>query len=199
MSRRRSRSRLRSREGKHTVLHAPVPKMSLEELCRKVATRPHACVLLLDRIEDPHNLGACLRTADAAGVIAVITPKNKAVSITETVRRVACGGAESTPLIQVANLARTMKKLKDAGLLLIGTSDRATRELYDIDLTGPVGLVMGSEGSGLRRLTMETCHELAKLPMMGAVPCLNISVATGICLFEVVRQRRKAPAAPIGK
>ena len=192
MPRRRPRSGLRSRESKYADLHAPVPRMSLEDLCREIATRPNGCVLLLDRIEDPHNLGACLRTADAAGVIAVVTPKNKAASVTETVRRVACGGAEAIPVIQVTNLARAMNKLKEAGLLLVGTSDRATRELYDLDLTGPVGIVMGSEGGGLRRLTMDTCHELARLPMQGTVPCLNISVATGICLFEVVRQRGAA-------
>ena len=191
MSRRRSRSRQRSRESKHAALHAPVPRMSLAELCQKISTQPDTCVLLLDRIEDPHNLGACLRTADAAGVAAVITPKDKAVSLTETVRRVACGGAEAIPLIQVTNLARAMEKLKEAGVLLVGASHKATRELYDLDLTGPVGMVMGSEGSGLRRLTMDSCHELVKLPMQGAVPCLNISVATGICLFEVVRQRKK--------
>ena len=166
--------------------------MSLEELWREISDRPNACVLLLDRIEDPHNLGACLRTADAAGVTAVVTPKNKAASVTETVRRVACGGAEAIPVIQVTNLARAMKKLKEAGLLLVGTSDQATRKLYDLDLTGPVGIVMGSEGSGLRRLTRDTCHEVARLPMQGSVPCLNISVATGICLFEVVRQRAMA-------
>ncbi len=180
---------MRSRESKHTDLHVPIPRMSQEELCRKISTQSDICVLLLDCIEDPHNLGACLRTADAAGVTAVITPKNKAASLTETVRRVACGGAESIPLIQVTNLAQAMRKLEEAGLLLVGTSDRASGQLYDLDLTGPVGIVMGSEGSGLRRLTMDTCHELVKLPMQGAVPCLNISVATGVCLFEVVRQR----------
>ncbi len=192
MPRRRSRSGIRLRKSKYADLHAPVPRMSLEELCQEIANRSDGCVLLLDRIEDPHNLGACLRTADAVGVTAVVTPKNKAASVTETVRRVACGGAEAIPVIQVTNLARAMKKLKEAGLLLVGTSDRATRKFYDLDLTGSVGIVMGSEGSGLRRLTMENCHELVKIPMQGTVPCLNISVATGICLFEVVRQRGAA-------
>ncbi len=162
------------------------------ELYQKISTLPNPCVLILDRIEDPHNLGACLRTADAVGVIAVVTPKNKAASITETVRRVACGGAESVPLVQVTNLAQAMNKMKEAGLFLIGTSDRATRALYDLDLTGPVGVVMGSEGSGLRRLTTDTCDELVKIPMQGNVPCLNISVATGVCLYEVLRQRGAA-------
>jgi 23S rRNA (guanosine2251-2'-O)-methyltransferase len=164
--------------------------MSEEELYEKIFELDNPTVLILDCIEDPHNLGACLRTADAVGVIAVVTPKNRAASITETVRRVASGGAESVPVVQVANLAQSMTKMKEAGLFLIGTSDQATHNLYELNLTGPIGIVMGSEGDGLRRLTMDTCDDLANIPMEGTVPCLNISVATGVCLYEVVRQKQ---------
>ncbi|QXD24876.1 23S rRNA (guanosine(2251)-2'-O)-methyltransferase RlmB [Opitutia bacterium ISCC 51] len=193
MARRNQKSRAfnRDRGSQHADLNAPLPRMSEEELYDKIFELKSPTVLILDCIEDPHNLGACLRTADAAGVLAVVTPKNKAASITETVRQVASGGAESVPLVQVTNLAQSMNKMKEAGLFLIGTSDQATHDLYDKNLTGPIGIVMGSEGSGLRRLTMDTCDDLISIPMVGEVPCLNISVATGVCLYEVVRQNRR--------
>lgn len=146
-------------------------------------------VLVLDCIQDPHNLGACLRTADAAGVDAVILPKDKSAPISDTVRRVACGAAERVPIIRVTNLARAMEKLKELGIWLVGTADEATQTVYELDLKGPIGLVMGAEGSGMRRLTGERCDFLAKVPMFGKVECLNVSVATGVCLFEAVRQR----------
>ena len=146
-------------------------------------------VLVLDCIQDPHNLGACLRTADAAGVDAVILPKDKSAPITDTVRRVACGAAERVPIIRVTNLARAMEKLKELGIWLVGTADEAAQSVYEIDLKGPIGLVMGAEGTGMRRLTGERCDFLAKVPMFGKVECLNVSVATGVCLFEAVRQR----------
>jgi len=163
--------------------------MTEEELYERIRNSQNQLVLVLDCIEDPHNLGSCLRTADAVGVVAVVTPKHKAASITESVRRIASGGAESVPVIQVTNLAQSMTKMKEAGLFLIGTSDQADHALYQSNLNGSIGIVMGSEGSGLRRLTMDTCDELVKIPMEGFVPCLNISVATGVCLYEVVRQR----------
>jgi 23S rRNA (guanosine2251-2'-O)-methyltransferase len=192
MAKRKQKSRAFNRErgSQHADLNAPLPRMSEEELYDKIFELKNPTLLILDCIEDPHNLGACLRTADAAGVLAVVTPKNKAASITETVRRVASGGAESVPLVQVTNLAQSMNKMKEAGLFLIGTSDQATEDLYDKNLTGPIGIVMGSEGSGLRRLTMDTCDDLISIPMAGEVPCLNISVATGVCLYEVVRQKQ---------
>ncbi|MDA0347787.1 MAG: 23S rRNA (guanosine(2251)-2'-O)-methyltransferase RlmB [Verrucomicrobia bacterium] len=190
MARRNNRSKNPPRESKHVDINAPLPRMSEEELYEKIIELDSPTVLILDCIEDPHNLGACLRTADAVGVIAVVTPKNRAASITETVRRVASGGAESVPVVQVSNLAQSMTKMKDAGLFLIGTSDQARQDLYDLKLTGAIGIVMGSEGNGLRRLTMDTCDDLVKIPMEGNVPCLNISVATGVCLYEVVRQRK---------
>ncbi len=147
-------------------------------------------VLVLDCVTDPHNLGAVLRTANGAGVDAVIAPKDKSVGLTETVQRVAVGAAETTPFVRVTNLSRTMKKLqKDYGIWLLGTSDKATQTLYQSDMKGPIGIVMGAEGPGLRRLTEENCDFLISLPMAGKVDCLNVSVATGVCLYEAVRQR----------
>lgn len=147
-------------------------------------------LLILDGVTDPHNLGACLRTADAAGVTAVIVPKDKSVGLTETVAKVACGAAETMPLIQVTNLVRCMQQLQQLGVWLVGTSGDAEQLLYEVDLQGPVALVMGAEGDGIRRLTAETCDYLARLPMSGYVSSLNVSVATGVCLFEAVRQRQ---------
>ncbi|GGW82568.1 23S rRNA (guanosine(2251)-2'-O)-methyltransferase RlmB [Alteromonas halophila] len=145
--------------------------------------------LVLDGVTDPHNLGACLRTADGAGVDAVIVPKDKSASLTPTVRKVACGAAEVMPLIQVTNLARTLKHLKDNGVWVVGTAGETDQTLYDIDVSGPTALVMGAEGKGMRRLTREHCDHLVKLPMAGSVTSLNVSVATGVCLYEIVRQR----------
>ena len=146
-------------------------------------------LLILDGVTDPHNLGACLRSADAAGVHAVVVPKDKSASLTPTVRKVACGAAESIPLIQVTNLARTLRELQEAGVWLYGAAGEAEQSVYETKLTGPVALIMGAEGAGLRRLTREHCDGLINLPMAGSVSSLNVSVATGICLFEVVRQR----------
>lgn len=146
-------------------------------------------LLILDGVTDPHNLGACLRNADAAGVQAIVVPKDNAARITSIVRKVAVGAAESIPLVQVTNLARSMKALQEMGIWIIGTAGEATQSLYDCKLTGPMALVMGAEGKGMRRLTRETCDDLIKLPMAGEVSSLNVSVASGICLFEIVRQR----------
>jgi 23S rRNA (guanosine2251-2'-O)-methyltransferase len=148
-----------------------------------------AFLLILDGIQDPHNLGACLRSADAAGVHAVIVPKDKSVSITPTVSKVACGAAETVPFIQVTNLARTMRFLKDLGVWLFGAAGEAEQTLYQADFKMPVALVLGAEGQGMRRLTKEHCDMLLKIPMHGSVSSLNVSVATGIFLFEAVRQR----------
>ena len=146
-------------------------------------------LLVLDGIQDPHNLGACLRSADAAGVHAVIAPKDRAVSITDTVRTVARGAAESIPFVQVTNLARTIKELQEEGIWFVATADNASQTLYDVELTGPLAMVIGSEGKGVRRLTAEYCDFLVRIPMAGKVECLNASVAAGVCLFEAVRQR----------
>lgn len=161
-----------------------------DELSGIIEKSKNPFVLVLDCVQDPHNLGAILRTADGAGVDVVIAPKDKSVGLTETAQRVAVGAAQSTPFIRVTNLSRTMKKLQnDHGIWLTGTSDKATQTLYDMDLKGPVGIVMGAEGPGLRRLTEENCDHLIGIPMAGKVDCLNVSVATGVCLYEAVRQR----------
>lgn len=148
-----------------------------------------ALFLVLDGVQDPHNLGACLRTANAAGVTAVIVPKDKAVGLTSVVHKVACGAAETTPFIQVTNLARTLKVLQNHNVWIYGADAEAELTVYHADLTGNVALVLGAEGRGLRRLTKENCDELINIPMVGDVSSLNVSVATGICLFEVVRRR----------
>lgn len=150
-----------------------------------------ALLLILDGVTDSHNLGACLRVADGAGVDAVIVPKDRSAHLNATVSKVASGAAETMPLIAVTNLARAMRELQDAGVWLIGTDDQTTHSLYDVDLTGPVALVMGAEGEGMRRLTKETCDQLVSIPMMGGVESLNVSVASGVCLYEARRQRLK--------
>ena len=147
-------------------------------------------VLILDCLQDPHNLGACLRSANGAGVTAVIIPKDRAVAVTQTAMSVSCGGAMHTPIFRVTNLARTMEVLKDHGLRIAGTSDhKGTQNLYEADLSGPLALVMGSEAKGMRELTLKKCDLLLSIPMAGFVECLNVSVATGVCLFEIVRRR----------
>ncbi|MDP9044596.1 MAG: 23S rRNA (guanosine(2251)-2'-O)-methyltransferase RlmB [Pseudomonadota bacterium] len=147
-------------------------------------------LLVLDGITDPHNLGACLRVADGAGAHAVIAPKDHAVGLNATVAKVASGAADTVPYFMVTNLARTLNELKERDIRIVGTSDAAAPSLYDVDLSGPVALVLGAEGSGMRQLTGKTCDTLVHLPMAGAVESLNVSVASGICLYEAVRQRR---------
>ncbi len=160
----------------------------LEELLERAEGPP--LLLVLDGVTDPHNLGACLRTADAAGVLAVIVPKDKSATLNATVRKVACGAAEVIPLVAVTNLARTLEKLQQRGLWIVGTAGEADQDIYALDMSGPTVLIMGAEGKGMRRLTREHCDYLARLPMSGSVSSLNVSVATGVCLFEAVRQRR---------
>jgi 23S rRNA (guanosine2251-2'-O)-methyltransferase len=149
-------------------------------------------LLVLDGVTDPHNLGACLRSADAAGADAVIVPRDKAADLSPVSRKVACGAAEVVPFVRVTNLARTLQVLKERGIWLFGTAGEAQNSLYDSDLTLPMALVMGAEGAGMRRLTREQCDFLVNLPMAGSVSSLNVSVATGICLFEAQRQRLAA-------
>lgn len=179
----------RRRPNAHANLLAPVPRLEEEDVLELVRGRKDAFVLVLDGVQDPHNLGACLRSANAAGVHAVIAPKDRAVALTETARQVACGAAEHTPFVQVTNLARFLARLQDAGLWLVGTGDEATQSIFQVDLKGPIAIVMGAEGKGIRRLTAEGCDFLVRIPMTGQVECLNVSVATGVCLFEAVRQR----------
>ncbi len=154
------------------------------------ALKRPALLLVLDGVTDPHNLGACLRTADAAGVDAVIVPKDKSVLLNATVRKVACGAAEIVPFVVVTNLARTLAWLKEQGVWLIGTAGEAQKNLYQADLAVSLALVMGSEGKGLRRLTRERCDLLVSVPMAGELSSLNVSVTTGICLYEALRQRQ---------
>lgn len=155
-----------------------------------LAKQEQPLLLILDGVTDPHNLGACLRNADAAGVAAVIVPKDKSAPLTATVSKVACGAAETVPFIRVTNLARTMRAMQEQGVWIVGTAGEATHDIYQAKLSGgPLAIVMGAEGDGMRRLTRETCDDLIKIPMSGSVSSLNVSVASGVCLFEAVRQR----------
>jgi len=167
----------------------PLPPWHEDELIEAVSAASHPLVLVLDGVQDPHNLGACLRTADACGALAVVVPKDRAAGMNPTVRKVAAGAAETTPLAVVTNLARTLRLLKDAGLWVVGADAEAPKLAHENDLAGPVALVMGAEGAGLRQLTRETCDLLVRLPQRGSVESLNVSVATGMLLYEALRQR----------
>ena len=160
------------------------------EIDELLESKKELFILVLDCVQDPHNLGACIRTANGAGVDAVIIPKDKAAPVTDTAIAISCGGAAHTPIFRVTNLSRVLDKLKKAGVWIGGTSDQATTDLYDTNLKGSLALVMGAEGKGMRRLTEEKCDFLISISMAGHVDCLNVSVATGVCLFEAVRQRR---------
>jgi len=172
----------------------PLPAWHEEELVGAItvaleSASPKPFVLVLDGVQDPHNLGACLRTADATGALAVVIPKDRAVQLNATVRKVAAGAAETTPLAVVTNLARTLRLLKDAGLWIVGADAEAPKLALETDLAGPIALVMGAEGAGLRQLTRETCDFLVRLPQQGSVESLNVSVASGMLLYEALRQR----------
>jgi len=173
----------------------PLPQShSLDDVLDQVDGAP--LVLVLDGVTDPHNLGACLRVADGAGAHAVVAPKDHAVGLNATVAKVASGAAETVPYLMVTNLARSLNELKERGIQVIGTAEDAGQTLYDLDLTGPVALVLGAEGPGMRQLTRKTCDTLVRIPMAGAVESLNVSVASAVCLYEALRQRRAgAPQA----
>ena len=162
---------------------------SLDDLLDSLPSDQPPLLLVLDGITDPHNLGACLRVADGAGAHAVIAPKDHAVGVNATVAKVASGAAETMPYFMVTNLSRTLNELKERNIWVIGTSDDAPKTLYQVDLKGPTALVLGAEGAGMRQLTRKTCDELVSLPMRGAVESLNVSVASGVCLYEALRQR----------
>ncbi|WP_370300998.1 23S rRNA (guanosine(2251)-2'-O)-methyltransferase RlmB [Alkalimarinus coralli] len=166
---------------------AELEEGDLEALLQSLNEKPF--LLVLDGVTDPHNLGACLRSADAAGVQAVIAPKDKSAPLNGVARKVACGAAENVPYIKVTNLARTLRWLKQYGVWLVGAAGETDKTIYENDFNGAVALIMGAEGKGLRRLTKEHCDDLVKIPMAGSVSSLNVSVATGVCLFEAVRQR----------
>jgi 23S rRNA (guanosine2251-2'-O)-methyltransferase len=175
-------------QGVLAYIRPPVP-FTEEDLKSLLVPTENPLLLVLDGIQDPHNLGACLRTADAAGAVAVITPKNRAVGLTPVVHKVACGATAHIPLVQVTNLARTLRLLQDAGIWLIGTAAEAATPLYAADFSVPTALVLGAEEKGLRRLSEQHCDLLVHIPMAGVVESLNVSVAAGICLYEAVRQR----------
>ncbi len=187
---RKKRRPTEARRNSHANLYAPLPQLSQDELYDRLGSLENPLLLILDEVQDPHNLGACLRSADAAGVVAVVAPSRRAASVTETVRYIAAGGAEQVPYVQVANLSQAMKRLGEIGLQIVGTADGAKTSLYDADLSGPLAIVVGSEEKGMRRLTAENCDTLISIPMAGSVECLNASVATAVCLFEAVRQRK---------
>jgi 23S rRNA (guanosine2251-2'-O)-methyltransferase len=168
---------------------APLAAWSEEQLLEAVTASAQPLLLALDGVQDPHNLGACLRTADACGVLALIVPRDRAAPLNATARKVAAGAAESTPVATVTNLARTLGLLKGAGLWIVGADAQAAQAAHEVDLTGPRVLVMGAEGAGLRQLTRRHCDWLVRLPNLGAVQSLNVSVATGMLLYEALRQR----------
>lgn len=182
-----------ARKNKHSEkLHfeeRPKRRLDESELYEIIDEHPKGLYLILDCIQDPHNLGAIMRTADAAGVKAIVAPKDKSVGITETVRQVSVGAADTMPFFAVTNLSRTIKTMQEKGIWLVGTTDRGQQSLYEVDLKGGIGIVTGSEEKGMRRLTEEACDHLISIPMEGTVPCLNASVATAVCLYEAVRQR----------
>jgi 23S rRNA (guanosine2251-2'-O)-methyltransferase len=170
----------------------PLPPWSEDELLTALADQQIArspLILALDGVQDPHNLGACLRTADACGALAVVVPRDRAAQVTPVVRKVAVGAAETIPVVTVTNLVRTLKLLKEAGLWVIGADTEGPRQAHEVDLKGGVVLVLGAEGAGLRHLTRQTCDWMVRLPQLGAVESLNVSVAAGMLLYEAVRQR----------
>lgn len=180
-----------ARENAHYNPNGAILKHDESEIPELVAAAgKNPLILVLDGIQDPHNLGAILRTADCAGVSFAVITKRRSAPITETVRRIACGGAENVPVVLANNLHNALMKLKDCGVWIAGTSDHKTsRSIYNSNLKGPLAVVMGAEGDGIRHLTGETCDFLVRIPMLGSVPCLNVSVAAGVCLFEALRQR----------
>ena len=190
---RRSRSGNRPHEARaniHSTSAAGIARLTEEALLARIGKTPDILLLILDGVQDPHNLGACLRSAEGAGVAAVVVPRHKSSPVTETVVRISCGGAASVPVVPVGNLARFLERIRaDYGLRIFGTADQADCDLYDCDLNGPVAIVLGAEETGIRRLTAENCDVLIRIPMAGKVSCLNVSNAAAVCLFEAVRQR----------
>ena len=176
----------------HSNPDSPVATIAEEESLVHLGKLPHEpFILVLDQVQDPRNLGACLRSADGAGVDLVVLPSDRSAGLTEVVRHVACGAVENLLITRVGNLARYLENLTSLGIHLIGTSDQAQKPLFDVEVSGPCGLIMGAEETGIRRLTAKLCDELVYIPMVGKVECLNVSVATGICLFELSRQLGK--------
>ncbi len=178
-------------QGVVAACEEPIPERDEKWLLTAVTNTESPLLLVLDGVQDPHNLGACLRSADAVGALAVVVPRSRSPELTPVVRKSASGAAETMPLVRVGNLHRTLTALHKAGLWLVGTEAGAEDSLYDLDLRASLALVLGGEGDGLRRLSRECCDKLARLPMRGAVNSLNVSVAAGVCLFEAGRQRQR--------
>lgn len=178
------------RENAHFGDRVAIEPMDEKQFLAKLRETEDPFVLVIDGVQDPHNLGACLRSADAAGVDFVVAPQKHTCGLTETVRRIACGGADRVPYIQVQNLNRTLEKMKEIGLWIVGTGDAQAKLLYEVDMKGPLAIVLGREDFGMRKAIADKCDFLVKIPMLGHVDCLNLSVATGVCLFEAVRQRQ---------
>lgn len=175
---------------RHSALAAVVQIEDENDLFDLIERTENPLILVLEGVQDPHNLGACLRTASGAGVTAVIAPAKGACGITPTVRDISCGGADDTPFLKVKNIGMLLRKFREKRIQIIGTSDRGEGDLYQIDLTEPTAIVLGSEGWGLRKVTGDLCDHLVSIPMAGKVDCLNVSVSAGVCLYEAVRQRR---------
>lgn len=196
MARNRNKSRRPSggaRANTHSEAPTGIARLSEEGLFKQLASETDPLLLILDGVQDPHNLGACLRTADGAGVTAVVVPRHKSSPVTETVVRIACGGAASVPVVTIGNMARFLQTIREEhGIKVVGTADQAHGDLYDMELTGPLAIVSGAEEKGIRRLTAENCDLLIRIPMLGDVPCLNVSNASAVCLYEVLRQRKAA-------
>ena len=174
----------------------PMPPWTEDDLFSALQTATHPVILVLDGVQDPHNLGACLRTADACGALAVVVPRDRAAQVNPTVRKVAVGAAETTPVVAVTNLVRTLKVLQEAGLWVVGADAEGAKLAYEVDLTGGIVLALGAEGTGLRHLTRQTCDWIVRLPQLGAVESLNVSVAAGMLLYETVRQRMTGQKPP---
>lgn len=178
------------RAPRHADLNRQLKLYTESDIPALLENNPNPLILILDGVQDPHNLGACLRTAECAGCAFVIVTKKNSAPVNDTVRKVAVGAAETLPIVQANNLRNALVKLKEGGVWIAGTSDHKTSQsIYAAKLTGPLAIVMGAEGDGIRHLTAETCDFLLRIPMLGEVPCLNVSVSTGVCLFEAVRQR----------
>ena len=177
-------------QGVVAVVDNALPHVTLEDVLESAGEPP--LLLILDGVTDPHNLGACLRSADAFGAHALIVPKDRAVGVNATVAKAASGAVDTVPVVSVTNLARTMRDLKERGVWIIGADAEAGENLFDAELTGPLAWVLGAEGSGLRRLTRELCDRVVRIPLQGSVSSLNVSVAAGVCLFETRRQRHKS-------
>lgn len=186
-----------SRNSKHKIKPAPrhsngptvIQLENEDDLFDLIERTENPLILVLEGVQDPHNLGACLRTASGAGVTAVLAPMKGACGITPTVRDISCGGADDVPFLRIKNIGLLLRKFIDLGIRLVGSSDRGSQSLYEVDLTEPTALILGGEGWGIRKVTADRCDHLVYIPMAGSVDCLNVSVAAGVILYEAVRQR----------